>query len=548
MATEQRFEHGEVPTKRWVVELILDLAGYTPDKDLGALTAVEPCFGRGAFLFPMIDRLLASADAHGRSVADCANAIEAVDIQTKNVRDITIAVDHHLSWSGVPDKVAKKLARAWLRQGDYLLEMPTKRTADFVIGNPPYIRLEDMDPKLVAEYRSNWKAMSGRADIYVGFYEKGLRTLRPGGTLAFICADRWMLNAYGKDLRRLITDTYSVAAVLSMHDVDAFEHKVAAYPAITVIRNEPQGAVLAATATAKFEEEAAHDFVAWTAEPSASRIDATVTASKLPHWFTDEDVWPSATPDVLALLEYLNDNFKPLQDEATGTKVGIGIATGNDGVYITSDPDLVEADRLLPLTMRSDLASGRVVWGGTYLVNPWNADGSLVDLERHPKLGAYFKGHEAALRARHVGGKSPGTWFRTIDKVDARIVGRPKIMFPDMATRAQPTLDDGSFYPHHNLYWVTSDKWDLEVLGGLLLSRITDAFVGSYGVKMRGGTLRFQAQNLRRIRVPDPDTLTAAHRDALVRAFNARDSDKATSVAVEVYGIEKYRKTLERLR
>lgn len=34
-----------------------------------------------------------------------------------------------------------------------------------------------------------------------------------------------------------------------------------------------------------------------------------------------------------------------------------------------------------------------------------------------------------------------------------------------------PVLDDGQTYPHHNLYFVTSQKWDLRVLGGLLLSR-----------------------------------------------------------------------------
>jgi adenine-specific DNA-methyltransferase len=42
--------HGEVFTQQWVVELILDLAGYTPDRDLADLLAVEPACGGGAFL------------------------------------------------------------------------------------------------------------------------------------------------------------------------------------------------------------------------------------------------------------------------------------------------------------------------------------------------------------------------------------------------------------------------------------------------------------------------------------------------------------------
>ena len=43
-------EHGEVFTRRWVVDLILDLLGYTPDKDLAALRIVEPACGSGSFI------------------------------------------------------------------------------------------------------------------------------------------------------------------------------------------------------------------------------------------------------------------------------------------------------------------------------------------------------------------------------------------------------------------------------------------------------------------------------------------------------------------
>ena len=83
---------------------------------------------------------------------------------------------------------------------------------------------------------------------------------------------------------------------------------------------------------------------------------------------------------------------------------------------------------------------------------------------------------------------------------------------PTSRRRLTPVLDTGGFYPHHNLYYVVSDKWDLEVLGGLLLSDIANLFVGAYCVKMRGGTYRFQAQYLRKIRVPAPDAVDARNR------------------------------------
>ena len=92
-------------------------------------------------------------------------------------------------------------------------------------------------------------------------------------------------------------------------------------------------------------------------------------------------------------------------------------------------------------------------------------------------------------------------------------------------------MDDGEFYPHHNLYFVTSTVWDLEVLGGLLLSEVANLFVGAYCVKMRGGCYRFQAQYLRRIRVPDPATWVSVNAERWRSPFTQRDVQAATAVA-----------------
>ena len=62
--------HGEVFTRRWVVDLILDLAGYRASADLGASVIVEPACGAGAFLVPIVERLVESCATHGRSVAE----------------------------------------------------------------------------------------------------------------------------------------------------------------------------------------------------------------------------------------------------------------------------------------------------------------------------------------------------------------------------------------------------------------------------------------------------------------------------------------------
>ena len=112
-----------------------------------------------------------------------------------------------------------------------------------------------------------------------------------------------------------------------------------------------------------------------------------------------------------------------------------------------------------------------------------------------------------------------------------------KLYIADIKDRLLPALDRGETYPHHNLYWITSEQWDLRVLGALLMSEVGEFFIHCYGVRMRGGFLRFQAQYLRRIRVPNPATLSAGLQRRLREAFERQDRALATQAALEAYGI-----------
>jgi len=145
--------------------------------------------------------------------------------------------------------------------------------------------------------------------------------------------------------------------------------------------------------------------------------------------------------------------------------------------------------------------------------------------------------HEELLRTRHVARKQPQAWYRTIDKVNPALLRRPKLLLPDLKNFIDPVLDDGLLYPHHNVYFVVSRDWDIEALGGLLMSDVANLFVGTYCVKMRGGCYRFQAQYLRKIRVPELRSISVRDLRALAKAFEARDREAATALALKLYGI-----------
>jgi adenine-specific DNA-methyltransferase len=531
-------DYGEVFTRRWIVELILDLVGYTEDKDLGARRLVEPSCGTGAFLVPVVERLIASCRRHGRDLGTIAPAVRAFDLLDANAQLARKAAAQRLEEAGLDRVTAEEVTSTWVTTGDFLLADHEPASVHHVVGNPPYVRLENVRPDVMEAYRRRCTTMRGRSDIYVGFIELGLGLLAPDGTLGYICADRWMRNQYGADLRALVSTSFAVDTVLTMHDVAAFEDEVSAYPAVVVLRNGQQGPPVVAEATASFAEPEAKKLSRWVRRPRRSALSTpSMEASRLDTWFDGRDLWPTGSPAQLALVAELESRFPPLEDYGTGTRVGIGVATGCDEVYITQDADLVESDRLLPLLQAGDITNGDAAWSGTYLVNPWDGDG-LVDLGHYPQLRRYLHANAGRLRARHIARKKPGQWYRTIDRVHADLQGRAKLVLPDIKAASHPVLDDGRYYPHHNLYFVVSDSWDLEVLGGLLLSDVANLFVGAYCVKMRGGCYRFQAQYVRRIRVPFLEQLRPKDRRALARAFRDRDASAANAAAMRVYGLD----------
>ena len=191
-----------------------------------------------------------------------------------------------------------------------------------------------------------------------------------------------------------------------MHDVDAFASEVSAYPAITVIAERNAGSATVLDTTDAFGAESAALAVDWSDSGQNSTSGEGFEAHRLSHWFSGDGFWPSGSPARIALVEYLNANFPPLQDEATGTKIGIGVATGADKIYCIDDPSLIEPERALPMVAGRDLNSGTFEWSGEYLANVWLPDGSLVDLKDWPSSPAPRRTWRAA-RARHTAKKNP---------------------------------------------------------------------------------------------------------------------------------------------
>jgi hypothetical protein len=527
-------QRGAIFTKREVVDFILDLTGYTADSSLLKLRLLEPSFGEGDFLIPAIDRLLSAWRKDGRPDAldALSEAIRAVELHRVTFEATRRKVVSLLRDAGIGQVAAKALADKWLIYGDFLL-VPLDGSFDVVIGNPPYVRQELIAPALMAEYRSRYRTIFDRADIYVPFIERSLGCLSKAGQLSFICADRWMKNRYGGPLRQLVADKFHLKIYVDMVDTPAFHSDVIAYPAITVItREKPAGTRIAHRPA--IEREALSRLSAALLTPS--RPEPETGVKELQGVAVGAEPWILESGDQLALVRRLEKTFPTLEE--AGCKVGIGVATGADKAYIGMFDALdVEADRKLPLAMTRDILDGVVKWRGYGVVNPFGPDGRLVDLAAYPRLGRYLTARRDEIAGRHVAQKAPANWYRTIDRIYPEIAGRPKLLIPDIKGQAHIVYEDDGLYPHHNLYFITSDTWDLKALQAVLISGIARLFVAVYSTKMRGGYLRFQAQYLRRIRVPQWSSVPVHLRAALGAAGERRDVTAANLAVFELFGL-----------
>ena len=143
------------------------------------------------------------------------------------------------------------------------------------------------------------------------------------------------------------------------------------------------------------------------------------------------------------------------------------------------------------------------------------------------------------IAKRHCAQKAPGNWYRTIDRIWSALTQKPKLLIPDIKGKAHIVFEPGKLYPHHNLYYITSNTWDLRALQAVLLSGIARLFVATYSTKMRGGYLRFQAQYLRRIRIPFWHDVAESLRAELIQAAKACDLDACNRAVCKLYELNR---------
>lgn len=373
---------------------------------------------------------------------------------------------------------------------DLVLAMTLKHELqyDFVVGNPPYVRVQNI-PELSRKY---WQGIYGWAegnfDIFIPFIERAVvYWLKEGGRLGLICSDRFLLANYAQKLREQLPQLTEIELIFDLRDTRVFKDALN-YPAVLIARRTDSPKRETFVGARVFDDPGE--------EPRALLDEARAfiqdVQKKGPYIlgkhadaFTEQTAnltrqgWYLMPPKERRVFHKLEEAATHRLHELTRTPSGgfQGLATGCDDVFILKliedqgkvwllkpkgggDPVEIEKELLRPWLFGRDVERWHIAWDGWYVLFPYvkidgvyklipSKDNAKLEpfkfyadkaprMEDFSKAWKYLRDHEKNLRGREDG-RFVHDWYGAARPQNLEFYEMPKLVvqinskFSDMA-------------------------------------------------------------------------------------------------------------------
>lgn len=225
---------GQVFTPDWIVEEILNSLKFIDDNILFK-KIIDPACGDGAFLKIIVKRIIEfhlsknnSLDVIKDNLENYVYGIEIDEIEYNNCINNLNEI--------VKDKLKIELKINWKIFKDNTLTRYKEflKSFDFVVGNPPYIRIHNLDEETRKILKNEFIFSEGTIDIYVSFFELGFKLLNEKGQLGFITPNSYLHNSSYIKFRKYLKEYKAVKSITDFKANKIFK-KFSTYTAITII-------------------------------------------------------------------------------------------------------------------------------------------------------------------------------------------------------------------------------------------------------------------------------------------------------------------------
>jgi len=143
--------------------------------------------------------------------------------------------------------------KEFLEEQDEINEIKRKKF-DFVVGNPPYVRVHHMVEKDKEYMRNNYMSPKGDFDIYVCFIERGLEWLKKESLLGFINSNKYLVREYGEFLRILLLNNTEIQQIVDISNCQIFK-SAAIYPVINIFKRKTEQLIKEKSIKKKIESD-----------------------------------------------------------------------------------------------------------------------------------------------------------------------------------------------------------------------------------------------------------------------------------------------------
>lgn len=430
---------------------------------------------------------------------------------------------------------------------------------DLIIGNPPYVRIQDL-VKYLPDQLAYFKhpesvfesSRSNSFDLYQLFIERALSLLSARGYLSMVIPNRFINNLAGATVRSLLAPR--ITKITHFRENQLFPGR-SVYVAIVLAGPK---------STADVKIEFVDNLGKWRRgehEPLVSLDRKSLSGSP----------WALSTESQQEAFEQLCKDSPGTLGEQAGVEIFVGVQTSSDDIYFINpvsckdgivsfidscgDKCEIEAEILLPALKDSSID----VYGGQplpdrYVIFPYSTTTgkkaiaySQVDLvHRFPKAWAYFNKHRALLEKRAISGGDPAEFWRYGRSQSLLKMAGPKLIVRVLSLEPRYAVDrdglvvpgGGDGGPYYLLRTSTESNLSLNIIQAVLSYPIVDLYVAVTGKRFRGSYAVHRKEYLAKVPLP---TLTEADSSrleanavALQRLSEARRTETDSEVLASI--------------
>ncbi|WP_154501556.1 class I SAM-dependent DNA methyltransferase [Helicobacter pylori] len=412
---------------------------------------------------------------------------------------------------------------------------------DCIIGNPPYIRQEqirEIKPLLQKQYQDFYNST---ADIYTYFFALSYHLLKEKGFNAFITSNKYARAKYGAQLRELLFKKTTIVSYMELNALKVFESAAVDTSIISFIKQEPP-------------KESRFKYYEPTPDDKNDLKSARSLPMKQNALSTESFIFADAT--LLDLRDKMESVGAPLKD--WDIQINYGIKTGANKAFIIptekreeilnackTQEERKRTEALIkPILRGKDIKRYSYEWAGEWVINTHNGYTSNlkfkippIDIEKYPALKSHLDSHWNTIATRSDQGDTP---YHLRNCAYLEDFEKEKIVYPETSQGAYFIYENSGIFLEKTAFMIVSDAYNLKLLTALLNSKLITFYFKNFcgGCILGKSGYQYNKHALEKIPIPKitPQNQKLAHKitDCAKAILEAKEKDpKANTQKLE---------------